>query len=104
MSTAACAPSSWTWPPSCAWPTSWQNSKPDIACTGLFAGKPAPTVTACDSCGSGFTREEAGTDNNDLKPHPAGPPPSQWPRLRYCVSSPKALACPTPAIRSTSAS
>jgi dimethyladenosine transferase (EC 2.1.1.-) len=25
--------------PSCAWPTSWPISKPDSACSGLFAGK-----------------------------------------------------------------
>ncbi|AYG42971.1 hypothetical protein DV532_00995 [Pseudomonas sp. Leaf58] len=35
----------------------------------LFAGKPAPTGTApvrnlCCTCGSGFTREEAGTGKN----------------------------------------
>ncbi|RFP97372.1 hypothetical protein D0O09_29925 [Pseudomonas putida] len=36
------------------------------SCTGPFAGKPAPTETtqalrSAGSCGSGFTREEAGT-------------------------------------------
>ncbi|AHZ77700.1 hypothetical protein DW66_3192 [Pseudomonas putida] len=37
-----------------------------VGLAGLFAGKPAPTGTAqvpvlCGPCGSGFTREEAGT-------------------------------------------
>ena len=26
--TARCVPNSWTWPPSCAWPTGWPNCPP----------------------------------------------------------------------------
>ncbi|RII80440.1 hypothetical protein D0894_02140 [Pseudomonas monteilii] len=58
--------------------TSWPISKPDFACTGLFAGKPAPTgiahaLNVRSPCGSGLAREEAGTSNLALKP------PRRWP-------------------------
>ena len=36
-----------------------KTSKYFVACTGLFAGEPAPT--GVETCRSGFTREEAST-------------------------------------------
>ncbi|OUM36674.1 hypothetical protein B8W72_06180 [Pseudomonas putida] len=41
-----------------------------MTCAGPFAGKPAPTGSSrshrlCSTCGSGFTREEAGTGKTD---------------------------------------
>ena len=43
-----------------------------IACCGPFAGEPAPTgipqgLTLCNTGGSGFTREEAGTANINIR-------------------------------------
>ncbi|RCL28873.1 hypothetical protein C6A77_04590 [Pseudomonas sp. AFG_SD02_1510_Pfu_092] len=45
----------------------------DSTCSGLFAGKPAPTgICKCSSvlhtCGSGRAREEAGTGDTNQPP------------------------------------
>ncbi len=41
--------------------------QPCVACSGLFAGTPAPTEFAAEPCGSGRAREEAGTGSTKPK-------------------------------------